>query len=378
MKILQVVTLVSPDGAYGGPVRVAVNQLRELQRLGHDVELVAGCRGFGASTPTSIDGVRVRLFEVWQPLPRLGYAGLSAQGLSKYVRNRLSEVDVVHVHLARDLITMPVAAAVAKSTTPLILQTHGMILKPRNLQGRVFDTVLTKQVLRKAALTLTLTAAEASNIAEVAGPDLRLEAIANGVPSPAVKQAAPTTLNVLFLARLHERKRPLMFVQMAKQLIDEGFDVTFSIVGPDEGEAPSVTRFIELHGLGNRIVWEGALAPEDTLSRIAECSIYVLPSIGEVFPMSVLEAMSIGRPVVITSSNGLAESLATAGAALVADESLDGLVDATRSLLLSQELRETLSRKALAEVALRYSIENVARQLAQIYTRFAQMSRSHS
>jgi hypothetical protein len=41
MRILQVVTLISPDGAYGGPARVALNPSAELIRRGHDVTLGA-------------------------------------------------------------------------------------------------------------------------------------------------------------------------------------------------------------------------------------------------------------------------------------------------------------------------------------------------
>jgi len=377
MRIIHVVTLVSPDGAYGGPVRVAMNQLRELARLGHEVELVAGSRGFGPQPPTELEGIPVRLFEVSQVVPRAGYAGLVAPGLSRYIKSRLSDLDLVHVHLARDLITMPVAQLVSKSDVPLFAQTHGMIVEPRNLQGRLFDLLIGKKVLLGARTVFALTRAEKESLTAVAGPVLQLESIANGVPMPTEVHPSVSPVNVLFLARLHARKRPVIFVEMAKQLVDEGFDATFSIVGPDEGEAPAVESLIRRHGLSHRIAFEGALAPEETLNRIAECGIYVLPSVGEVFPMSVLEAMSVGRAVVITTSNGLAEPLAAAGAALVADETLESLVDATRSLLADAELRDRLSHRARAEVALHYSIESVARQLIQAYTRVTRDPRNH-
>jgi hypothetical protein len=108
MKILQVVTLVSPNGEYGGPVRVASNQSSALRDAGHSVVLAASQRPHPV-TPVEVNGVPVRLFRARLMLPRSGFAGLTAPSmLWRFFRNRQS-FDVVHVHVARDLVTLPVA-----------------------------------------------------------------------------------------------------------------------------------------------------------------------------------------------------------------------------------------------------------------------------
>jgi glycosyltransferase involved in cell wall biosynthesis len=367
MRILHVATLITPDGAYGGPIRVAVNQLRELASLGHEVELVAGTRGFGENLPDEIDGVPVRLFDVRQAIPHVGYAGLTAPGLKQYVRRHLPDVDVVHVHLARDLITMPVAAMVARSLTPLVVQPHGMIIEPKNGLAKIFDRLFTSRILPECKSVLTLTDDEAASLRIVAGSGVNLESIINGVPSHEMPDAADQ-MDVLFLARLQERKRPQLFVQMALQLLEEGFDATFSLVGPDEGQAAAVEKLIADSGASDKVRWEGALAPHLTIDRIAACGIYVLPSVGEVFPMSVLEAMSVGRPIVITSSNGLAVPLRSSSAAVVVDESLDGLVDAVRTLLQNRALRDEVGANARDAAERNYTMRVVAHQLELAYS----------
>ena len=47
MRILQVATLFTPDGEYGGPVRVAMNQALALAAAGHEVTLAGAARGVG-------------------------------------------------------------------------------------------------------------------------------------------------------------------------------------------------------------------------------------------------------------------------------------------------------------------------------------------
>lgn len=367
MKIIHVATLVTPDGAYGGPVRVALNQLRELASRGHEVELVAGTRGFGREVPAIIDGVPVRLFPARQLIPRTGYAGMIAPGLNRYLTRRLKEVDIVQVHLARDLISMPAATAVVRSSTPLVCQPHGMIIEPRNAKSLVFDLLSTRRVLKSSTSVLALTSSEASSLQNVARNKIHLKRIINGVPVQPLVPASSEKLEVLFLARLHERKRPAAFVEMATQLLADGLNARFTLIGPDEGEGPAVKAKIAASGMGDLISWEGALAPERTLDRIISSDIYVLPSIGEVFPMSVLEAMSVGRPIVMTSSNGLAAPLKEADAALIVDETLGALVEGVRTLLSDQQARLRLGRNAHALAGRAYSMQSVARQLESLY-----------
>ena len=96
---------------------------------------------------------------------------------------------------------------------------------------------------------------------------------------------------------MHARKRPLVFVDMAKTLLDEGLDARFTLVGPDEGEGSALRTALKDDP---RISWEGALDPAEIPQRMAAASIYVLPSVREPYPMSVLEAMSVGLPVVVS------------------------------------------------------------------------------
>ncbi len=99
---------------------------------------------------------------------------------------------------------------------------------------------------------------------------------------------------MLFLARLHPRKRPTMFVRMAAALVEAGIDAHFSLVGPDEGEGAAVAKLIEQSSLQSRVSYEGPLKPAQSISRMRRAKVYVLPSVDEPYPMSVLEAMSVG------------------------------------------------------------------------------------
>lgn len=365
MRIAQVVTLVSPDGAYGGPIRVAANQLRALRESGHTVRLFATHRGFAAA-PTQLLGVPLTTRAARRVLPATGFAGLASLPLLDLLRRELPGYDVVHVHLARDLVTLPAARLALGLGLPLVVQTHGMIDASTRLLARPLDALMTRPVLHRAGRTLYLTERERRDLEQVSRGQIRLTELPNGVPaSPAeTGEGDGTRIEVLFLARLQGRKRPGVFVEAARRLTAEFPDVSFVLVGPDEGEGAAVER----QTAGERmIVWEGALDPDRTLERMRRSTIYVLPSVDEPFPMTVLEAASCGLPCVVTDTCGLAPAIDRWRAGTVVDESTDALVAAIRNLLVDEGARRQKSRNALAMVREEFRIGAVARTLEGVY-----------
>ncbi len=367
MRILSIVTLVSPLGEYGGPVRVAVNQAIELRRLGHEVLLAGSARGYEAGRPTELEGVPAALYPARTLLPGIGFAGLAAPGLHRRLARLTRNVDVVHIHAARDLVTLPAADWVRRRGIPYVVQTHGMITPTERMLARPLDAWLTRRVLRDAKRIFYLTEREKNELPQVGGSALKLEQLGNGVPVPPV-YPTPPGVEVLYLARLAERKRPIEFVEMAKRVGSEFPDVRFRLVGPDEGQGSRVAEAIR-DSDGVDIEWEGAISPDAAVERISRATIYVLPSVDEPFPMSVLEAMSLGVPVVITDSCGLAPLVDDEKCGVVVDDSLSSLVAAVTSLLRDPDRARELGATGARVTRQRLGMTAVGHQLERAYSR---------
>jgi glycosyltransferase involved in cell wall biosynthesis len=331
MRILHVVTLISPDGSYGGPTQVALNQSAELLARGHDVTVAAATRGYPV-TPNTVNGVPVRLFRPRTLVPRTGFPGLYAPGLHSWFHRVGPSFDVVHIHLARDLVVMSVAASARRRRIPYTVQTHGMVVPSRHPAAPAVDTLWTRKVLRAAGAVFFLTPQERSQLAAISGTELRLVQLGNGVPDyeATTSRAAPQLPEVLFVARMHARKRPLTFVEMARRLLDAGIDAKFTLIGPDAGEGAALRRALQNE---SRIVWEGPLEPSAVRTRMAAASVYVLPSVREPYPMAVLEAMSVGLPVIVTEDCGLAPLIVGSRSGIVVDPTVVSLAAAVRTVL---------------------------------------------
>ncbi len=372
MRILQVVALLSPDGAYGGPARVALNQSAELARRGHQVTIAAGTRGY-LLPPTEFDGVPARLFNARTLLPGTGFPGVGAPGLTRWFsRSGGAEFDIVHIHFGRDLVVLPMAAAARRHRIRYVLQTHGMVAPSRHPLVGPLDAVWTRKLLRDAASVLYLNERERDQLTEVAGPTLRLSPVGNGVPDYPVVGDLPGPPEVLFVARMHVRKRPMAFVEMAKSLLDQGLDAQFTLVGPDEGEGPALRAALDGHP---RIAWEGALPPAAIPERMAAARVYVLPSEREPYPMTVLEAMSVGLPVVISADCGLAPLVDQAGCGIVTNGEVPALSAAVKALLTNADCARTMGERARDAALTHFGMRGIGDELISIYSNAGKLDR---
>ncbi|OEJ98152.1 glycosyltransferase [Streptomyces thermolilacinus] len=365
MRVLHAVTLHSPTGAFGGPVRVALNLAHGLRERGHDPRLLALADGSGPVPPTDVEGVPARLYPARRLLP-LGFSGITSPALLAAAGRLVRGADVVHVHLARDLVTLPVALAALRARVPLVLQTHGMVDPSDRLLAKVLDAVAVRRVLRGADAVLHLTAHERRGLDAVVGEPLpHAVRLVNGVPRQEARPAPGGPPRILYAARLQARKRPCDFVAAAPEVLRRHPDARFVVAGPDEGELPAVRALIDRLGLRERVECVGALGSAQVLDELRRAHVYVLPSVDEPFPMSVLESLSVGTPAVVTESNGLASAVREAGAGrVVADAS--GLAGAVLELL-EPEVAEKASAAAHALAGSAFSMDAVVDELLAVY-----------
>lgn len=346
-------------------MRVALNLVDELQRRGHDVEVAAGSPR-SRPEPITVDGISVRLFRAMPVVPVGGPGSLSA-GLLIWMTRRASHFDVVHVHTGRDLTGLAALQFAQILRLPTVVQTHGMVTPDPRPAARALDLVATRRLLGRAKVRLTLNAREESDLRAVLGQQL-VTPLYNGVRQADASSSAPSSpREVLFLARLHPRKRPLHFVHAAVRLAKDYPDVVWTIVGPDGGELPAVLSAVADSGVPG-LRYEGAIPYEAVLPRLSQATIYVLPSVDEPFPMTLLEALSVGVPSICMSDCGIADILTGLGAAKIAEtDDVDALTASIRELLDAPEDAQAMAVAGRRAVRDHFSIEAVVDKLETVY-----------
>jgi len=330
---------------------------------------------FDGPLPPAIEGVPAFMFQARHVLPRFEVSGITSPALLARARRLVERADVVHVHLMRDLLTLPFALIALNCGRPVVLQTHGMIDPTENRVARLVDSLALRRVLRQADGLLYLTEME-RDLVQAVIPETPLRnthRLVNGVElrerRPPRGKRPPT---VLYLARVQERKRPGDFVRAMPVVLKKYPKARFVLAGPDTGAlAQPMLDLARDLGVGDSLTYVGALGHEEVLEQLRRSDVYVLPSVVEPFAVSILEAMSVGLPVVVTRTGGLSPDVEEAGAGRVTDSRPDTdngeLVGRAILELLEPKANLAASNAALQLIHDKFSIAAVVDTLLDVY-----------
>jgi glycosyltransferase involved in cell wall biosynthesis len=355
----------------GGPLTVALNQCAELRRRGHDAQLLAGWRGEGLP-PTVLEGVPAHLLRVGgrgQARPTGTAAARFTARLTTWLRHNASTFDLVHIHLSRELVPLLTASLVERAGLPCVIQTHGDLSPAQSGWDRLADHTLTVPALRAASCRLAIDPAERDAVAALIGSHEAIHLLPDGVPAgPNRAERTSGPLDVVTVGRLHPDKEILTFARAASAALELGLDATFSVIGPDEGELAALEQLIateeHLHG---RLRYEGALAHEQVLDRLARADLFVLPAADGARSMALLEALAAGVPSICTSDCRNALTLRARQAAMVTRPNEFALAQAIVRLADDVEERIDLGRRGRLFAALAFDMGAVADALEEQY-----------
>ena len=88
--------------------------------------------------------------------------------------------------------------------------------------------------------------------------------------------------------------------------------------------------------ISNRIYFTGPLYDKDKLEAYVDADVYVLPSIYEAFPNTVLEAWASGTPIIVTDKCGLADIVENADAGYVIKYDKTQLAETIKNMIINK------------------------------------------
>lgn len=245
------------------------------------------------------------------------------------------------------------------------------------LHGADFDTYLDEmgykraiKIFKKADVVLALSESWLEAI-RTRLPDLQsLEVLYNPCPplsARRIKETTPSeTVRLLFTGRLGKRKGSYDLVSACHKL--GALNYTLDLYG--DGDLAQTRRLIESYGLESRIRVFPWMDYEKLQPLYSQYDIFVLPSYCEGMPMSLLEAMANGLPVVTTDIKGIRECIKDGNNGfLFIPGDIDALSERISALILDQGLRERMGTCAWETAKATFSPDLIADRLLSLYQR---------
>jgi len=174
---------------------------------------------------------------------------------------------------------------------------------------------------------------------------------------------------VIFVGRLTRSKGLEYLIRAFRKIVEETNSVLL-IVG-DGAERAHLQRLVEEVKLGGHVVFLGRRLDVEDLLKIAD--VFVLPSVYEGFPISLIEAMAARKPVVATKVGAIPFIIENGVDGLLVElGNVDQLSHAILKILSNDELHERLSEAAYRKVGERYSWEKICEEIYLAYRRLMQ------
>ncbi len=361
------------DPKYGG-VSSAVPQLSEAvaRTREYSIRLAGFCEKGEDYRPSLMPGLAIEHF----PLASRDWNVSAQSKLSTWVE----EAAGLHIHGLWQRSTSLTAKLAQKAGKPYIISAHGMLepwaLANKRWKKRVYLALVEGKNLRQAACLHALTEAEAEDYRRL-GLRNPIAVIPNGVNVPL--QSSPHQFLskfpalagkrlILFLSRIHFKKGLDILCEAWSRLAPLWPDTQLVLAGPDfEGTQAKVEQLIHQLGLGSRVTFTGMLKADMKWSALAASEFFVLPSYSEGLSVSVLEAMGVGKPVVITDKCNLPEvQLRACGT--VTQPNTSAVQEAMNSMLhCSPATRHAIGQAGHDLVRTRYSWDVIGKQTASLY-----------
>lgn len=243
-----------------------------------------------------------------------------SRGLVSRLASVIPNIDLVHIHGLRAVLSRDVRRAAVRHGKPLIISPHGQLYPQVLARNPVRKALLARLFVDadlKAASCLHATStAEAEHIKSY-GLDGPIAVVPIGVDADAyrldVEQARravgrrfPVLVGrrrIVVLALLHPKKG-LERLAMSWGRVNKDFkEWRLLIAGPDAGyEAQSRAAFA-VHAPGDSVLWVGPVYGREKAELLAGSDFLVLPSDWENFGIVVIEALAAGIPAITTTGS---------------------------------------------------------------------------
>jgi glycosyltransferase involved in cell wall biosynthesis len=187
------------------------------------------------------------------------------------------------------------------------------------------------------------------------------------------REAVAGRLKLVTVARLNAVKGHRHALAAMKVAIERGCDVEYAMAGSGPNQGAIETEVKRL-GLQERVRMLGTRSEEEVRELLWESDAFVLPSVGqgEAYPVSVMEAMSAGLPVIVSNIGATAEMVEDGREGFVVEQGNEaGLSLAMVQLAKDVELRKRMGMAARKRASEMFEVKRTAGLLVEWIERWS-------
>jgi glycosyltransferase involved in cell wall biosynthesis len=280
------------------------------------------------------------------------------------------EVALLHVHLNSDASFWRKAAFVVPARAlgvPYILQVHcGHFVDFYRDRLKARGQRFLRGLLRDARRVVALSGGARQALSFIE-PNLEIDVVPNPVAIPAWQAPlAGSPPTVVFLGMIKEAKGVFDLLRAWPAVLEAVPDARLVLAGI--GEMERAREIARDNGFEHSLVMPGWIGGEEKERLLREAWAFALPSHWEALPMSVLEAMAAGVPVVASRVGGIPDTVVDGETGLLVEpRDINRLGEALVAVLADAPRRIAMGAAGRARAAQQFSAEVVVPRLEAVW-----------
>lgn len=377
MKILQLVPYFPPY--LGGQENYVLNLSRHLVKRGHEVHVVTSNFPLGKKYE-EVDGITVERHHcLARPL-----RNPIVPGFFKLFKNS-TKFDIIHTHNEHSTAAVVAMLLGKYLEIPLVLTCHGQLDLGNLLYNRFeerYNNCLGKYIFNQANSIISLSNNDKNYIASLGVYNEKIKVLPNAIDINEFERFKGNEQNleeirsrynlngkiiVLYSGQIVERKGLVYLIKAIPYILKncEPKEVIFIITG--DGRSLSKVQAIAKNlRLENNLIFTRFLRKEDLIYLYQISDIFVLPSLSEGLPTSILEAMYFGLPIIATNIPSIAEYIKNISILIPPRDEM-ALAKAITEMINEDSLRQKLSKAGKKFVENKYNWPFIAEKYETIY-----------
>ena len=336
----------------GGHEKVVHELSRRLVQRGYEIDILT-CNTERAPAYEELDGIHIYRLPCWNALNSVYPIPKPYPASFRILRRLLHKnYDVINTQ-TRFFITSFLGLLFAKlRKTPLVHTEHGtrhsiVLNKVVGLISRAYDHSIGALIVKSARRNTAVSEAACEFLKHLGATNIQL--VHNGIDTTIFRKKEDANCRqnlgisndavvITFVGRLIYAKGVQDLIDAFPRIKDTARDTKLLIVGDGPYRA-ALEHLAYQSTWGRDILFLGQKNQAELIDILSATDVFVNPSYSEGLPTSVMEAASIGLPIIATDVGGTRE--------IIADYKTGILIEAANTRQLEQKLRELLTNTEL-------------------------------
>ena len=251
---------------------------------------------------------------------------------------------------------------------PLILSPHGSIHQfnkfPYGIMKKIHNKIMLKYV-DNISMIIASSNAEKKHLIKYGFSKNKIQVLSLGMEIPKIIRSPSKNPQILYVGRLAATKNVDLLIKSVS--ICKRKDFKLILAGSDFGMLSNLKKLVSHLQIEDRVIFKGHVSNSEKIKLLSESTIFVHPSLEDIFSLSLIEAAGVGIPSIAFNVESNPEIFENNSGILVDGYDAISLAKSIDHLLTDKKTRNLISTNAKISINQKYNWDDTVKNLEKFY-----------